>query len=71
MSSDMDEYSLSEKSYMDESEDATSSEESDYDPESGADLKNVHQVITDERRKQLISLINDQGYTIAKVRYIF
>jgi len=66
MSSAEDESSISDKSYLNESEDAVSSKESDYDPTSGADFKNVHQVITEERRKQLVSLIIDHGHTIAK-----
>jgi hypothetical protein len=66
MASEFDELSVSEKSFVDEGESAIDSEESDYDPSGGADIKNVHQVITEDRRKQLVALINDHGLTIAK-----
>ena len=64
---EVDDIEFSDSESISGSDESVASQESDYDPGLGTNFKNVHQVITEERRKLFISLINDQGYSIAKV----
>lgn len=64
-----EDFILSEESFsFDQDDCSVSSEESDYNPTFVTNVKNVHQVITEERKKLLINFVNDKGYSVAKVK---